>query len=322
MTTFSRRSLLAGAAALSVSGPVNSPARAAAPFAGKQGPGFYRYKVGDFEVTTLNEGVVRNATPANMAVNKTLPEIQKALGDAFLPTDHVVSQFNVVIVNTGRNLVLIDTGFGDNGAPTTGNLMNNMTAAGIDPKNIDTIIISHFHGDHINGVRAKAGSLNFPNAEIMVPATDMKFFLDAGEESKAPQPYKQFFAATKRVFEPIAKDVKQYEHGKELVPGITAVDARGHTLGHTAFLVSSGSGKLLVTSDTANHQILIRNPEWAHWADLDPAMAAASRKRLFDMAATDKIQIAAYHLPFPSTGFISKRGDGYDFHPAYWQPVL
>jgi glyoxylase-like metal-dependent hydrolase (beta-lactamase superfamily II) len=151
-----------------------------------------------------------------------------------------------------------------------------MAAAGIDPKAIDTVLISHFHSDHINGLRAKAGSLNFPNAEIMVPAADMKFFLDAGEESKAPQPFKQFFAATKRVFEPIVKDVKQYEHGKELVPGITAVDARGHSPGHTAFLVSSGNGKLLVTSDTANHQILIRNPEWALWADMDPAMAAVS----------------------------------------------
>src|SRR4029453_8371095 len=165
MTALSRRSLLAGAAALTVAGSVNAPVRAAAPMAGKQGPSFYRYKIGEFEVTTLNEGVV--ATPANLAVNKTLPEIQKALGDAFLPTDHTINQFNVVIINTGRNLVLIDTGFGDNGAPTTGNLCNNMTAAGIDPKNVDTILISHFHGDHINGIRAKAGSLNFPNAEIM-----------------------------------------------------------------------------------------------------------------------------------------------------------
>jgi hypothetical protein len=179
MTALSRRSPLAGAAALTVTGSVNAPARAAVPMAGKQGPSFYRYKIGDFEVTTLNEGVARNATPANMALNKTLPDIQKALGDAFLPTDHVINQFNVVIVNTGRNLVLIDTGFGDNGSPTTGNLLSNMAAAGIDPKNVDTILISHFHSDHINGVRAKAGSLNFPNAEIMVPATDLKFFLEA-----------------------------------------------------------------------------------------------------------------------------------------------
>ena len=322
MTVLTRRGMLGGAAAIAVGSLAGTPpARAAAPMIGKQGPSFYRYKVGDFEVTVLNEGVVRNATPQNMAVNKTLPDVQKALGEAFLPTDHVINQFNVVVVNTGRNLVLLDCGFGDNGAPTVGDLVNNMPAAGIDPKNIDTILVSHFHGDHISGIRAKAGAANFPNAEIMVPAGEWKHWNDAGKEERSSQ-VKAGFANVKRVFDPIAKDLKQYEHGKELVPGITAVDARGHSPGHTAFLVASGNGKLLVTSDTVNHQILIRNPDWALWADMDAAMAATARKRLLDMAAADKIQIAAYHLPFPSTGFISKRGNGYEFHPAYWQPVM
>jgi glyoxylase-like metal-dependent hydrolase (beta-lactamase superfamily II) len=323
MTMLTRRTLLGGAAALAAAGSfIGTPARAAAPMIGKQGPSFYRYKVGDFEVTVLSEGSVRNAAVQNMALNQQLPDIQKALGNAFLPTDHVVNQFNVLVVNTGRNLVLIDSGFGDNGAPTVGNLASNMAAAGIDPKSVDTILVSHFHGDHINGIRAKAGTANFPNAEIMVAAPEWKHWTDAGEESKAAQVWKGNFGAVKRVFDPIAKDVKQYEQGKELVPGITAVDARGHSPGHTAFLVSSGNGKLLVTSDTVNHQILVRNPEWALWADMDPAMATASRKRLLDMAATDRIQIAAYHLPFPSTGFISKQGNGYEFHPAYWQAAL
>jgi glyoxylase-like metal-dependent hydrolase (beta-lactamase superfamily II) len=322
MTALSRRSLLAGAAAVTAAGSMNAPARAAQPMAGKQGPSFYRYKVGDFEVTALNEGVVRNATPANMAVNKTLPDVQKALGDAFLPTDHVINQFNIIVVNTGKNLVLIDGGFGDNGPPTVGSLVTNMQAAGIDPKNIDTVLVSHFHGDHISGIRAKAGAANFPNAEIMVPAPEWQFWNDASNQSKVIDNFKPGFGNVKRVFDPIAKDVKQYEFGKELVPGITSVDARGHSPGHTAFLVSSGNGKLLVTSDTVNHQILVRNPDWSLWADMDAAMAVTARKRLLDMAATDKIQIAAYHLPFPSTGFISKRGDGYEFHPAYWQPAL
>ena len=177
MTVLTRRGMLGGAAAITAAaaGLTNIPAaRAAVPMAGKQGPSFYRYKVGDFEVTALNEGVVRNATPQNMAVNKALPEVQKALGDAFLPTDHTMNQFNVVVVNTGKNLVLLDSGFGDNGAPTVGNLIGNMNAAGIDPKSIDTILVSHFHGDHINGIRAKAGAANFPNAEIMVPTAEWK----------------------------------------------------------------------------------------------------------------------------------------------------
>ena len=322
MTVLSRRGLLAGAAAVTAAGSINAPARAAAPMAGKQGPSFYRYKIGDFEVTALSEGSVRNAALQNMALNKTVPDIQKALGDAFLPTDHVTNYFNVLVVNTGKNLVLIDSGFGDNGAPTVGALIGNMQAAGLDPKSVDTILVSHFHGDHISGIRAKAGAANFPNAEIMVPAGEWKHWNDAGEESKAPQVWKGGFANVKRVFDPIAKDVKQFEHGKELVPGISSVDARGHSPGHTAFVVASGNGKLLVTSDTVNHQILVRNPEWNLWADMDAAMAVAARRRILDMAAADKIQIAAYHLPFPSTGYISKRGDGYEFHPAYWQPAL
>lgn len=323
MTVLTRRGMLGGAAAIAVGSLSGTPpARAGAPLIGKQGPSFYRYKVGDFEVTALNEGVVRNATPANMAVNKTLPDVQKALGDAFLPTDHVINQFNTIVVNTGRNLVLIDSGFGDNGPPTGNNLLSNMSAAGIDPKNIDTILVSHFHGDHISGIRAKGGAANYPNAEIMVPSGEWQFWNDASNQAKVIDNFKPGFANVKRVFDPVAKDVKQFEHGKELVAGITAVDSRGHSPGHTAFLVASGNGKLLVTSDTVNHQILIRNPDWSLWADMDAAMAVTARKRLLDMAATDKIQISAYHLPFPSTGFISKRGDGYEFHPAYWQPVL
>ena len=323
MTALTRRTLLGGAAAATAaSSLIGMPAQAAAPMLGKQGPSFYRYKVGDFEVTALSEGSVRNANVKNMAVNKELPDIEKALSAAFLPTDAVTNQFTILVVNTGKNLVLLDSGFGDNGAPTVGNLAGNLTAAGIDPKTVDTIIVSHFHGDHISGIRAKAGAANFPNAEIMVPAGEWKYWNDAGEESKAAQVWKGGFVNVKRVFDPIAKDVKQFEHGKELVPGISSVDARGHSPGHTAFVVASGNGKLLVTSDTVNHQILVRNPDWALWADMDPAMAAAARKRLLDMAAADRMQIAAYHLPFPSTGFISKQGSGYEFHPAYWQPVL
>ena len=323
MTVLTRRAVLGGAAAITAATALNgAPAQAAAPMIGKQGPSFYRYKVGDFEVTALSEGIARNPNVQNMALNQSLPDIQKALNAAFLPTDHVVNQFTVLVVNTGRNLVLLDSGFGDNGAPTVGSLIPNMQAAGIDPKNIDTILVSHFHGDHISGIRAKAGAANFPNAEVMVPAVEWQFWNDASNQSKVVDAFKPGFPNVKRVFDPIGKDLKQYEYGKELVGGITSVDARGHSPGHSAFLISSGNGKLLVTSDTVNHQILVRNPDWNLWADMDPGMAASARKRLLDMAAADRIQIATYHLPFPSTGYISKQGSGYEFHPAYWQPVM
>ena len=161
--------------------------RAPRRMAGKQAPSFYRYKIGDFEVTALNEGMVRNATPANMAVNKTLPEIQKALGDAFLPTDHVINQFNILVVNTGKNLVLIDTGFGDNGAPTVGNLVNNMQRPA-SIRRTSTPSWSAISTATISPASApRRARLNFPNAEIMVPAAEWKHWNDAGEEPKAPQ---------------------------------------------------------------------------------------------------------------------------------------
>ena len=326
MTALSRRSVLTGAvaatAAAANSFAISSPARAAAPPVGKQAPAYYRYKVGDFEITALNDGVVKAANPANTVVNQPFPEVQKALGAAFLPTDEIRNPFTTLLVNTGKNLVLIDTGFGDNGAPTVGNLMSNLAASGVDPKTIDTILISHFHGDHISGIRAKAGAANFPNAEIMVPSIEWKYWNDEGEAARAPQVWKGGFANVKRVFDPIAKDIKQYEHGKELVSGITAIDARGHSPGHTAFVVASGNAKLLVTSDTANHVVFVRNPDWSLWADMDAPMAITARKRLLDMAAADRMPIAAYHLPFPGTGYIAKQGNGYEFVPAPWQPIL
>ena len=290
---------------------------------GKQGPSFYRYKVGDFEVTALNEGIVRNATPANMAVNKTLPDVQKALGDAFLPTDHVINQFNILVVNTGRNLVLLDSGFGDNGAPTVGNLVNNMNAAGIDPKNIDTILVSHFHGDHISGIRAKAGAANFPNAEIMVPAGEWKFWTDAGEESKVAA------SVEGRLREREAR-VRSDRQGREAIRARQGVGA-GHHGGRCTRPQPGPHGvpRCVGQRQAAGHLRHGQSPDPDPQSRLElcgptwmPRWRSAARKRLLDMAAADKIQIAAYHLPFPSTGFISKQGSGYEFHPAYWQPVL
>ena len=327
MTEITRRATLAGAAASALLPFVKtSPASAAAPPAATQNASFYRYNVGSHQITVVCDGVATVNLTDNYAAGASKDDINKIFAENHLPTDKVTHTFNPVVVNTGPKLVVIDTGLGpDQFAQTKGKVgqfHNNLAAASIDRTAVDTVIISHFHGDHINGLLAAENKPAFPNAEIMVPAGEWKYWNDAGEESKAAQVWKGGFVNVKRVFDPIAKDVKQFEHGKELVPGISSVDARGHSPGHTAFVVASGNGKLLVTSDTVNHQILVRNPDWALWADMDPAMAAAARKRLLDMAAVDRMQIAAYHLPFPSTGFISKQGSGYEFHPAYWQPVL
>jgi len=321
MTQLTRRSVLGGALAVGTIAPLvmRQTAQAAAPAAGKQVPGVYRYKIGEFEITSFNDGFVKVPKLDAFVVNQPLAEIEKAVEAAFIPKDDMRVPFNPLLVNTGKNLALFDTGFGDSGSPTQGALLANLNAAGIDPKSIDTVIISHFHPDHISGLRAKGGAANFPNAEIMVPAGEWKYWNDSSEVDKTLPAWKGAFANVKRVFDPIAKDLKQFEFGKELLPGITSVDARGHSPGHTAFVIASGNAKLMYIADVTNHPILFaRNPEWRLWADMIPDQALTTRRKLLDMAAADRLPITGYHYPFPAVGYIAKLGNGYDFVPANW----
>jgi glyoxylase-like metal-dependent hydrolase (beta-lactamase superfamily II) len=299
------------------------PAQAAAAKIGKQVPTIYRYQLGDFEITVLSDGQLRAPKPEAVVVNQPFAEVQKALEAGHLPKDRIVNPFTPFTVNTGKQLVLFDAGFNDNGPPGVGMLAGHLAAAGIDPKTIDTVIISHFHPDHISGLRNKAGAAVYPNAEIIVPAGEWAFWNDDGEMSKAADIWKPSFMHTRRVFGPIAKDVRRFESGKEVVPGITSVDARGHSPGHAAFVIASGNSKLLYIADATNNPVLFaRNPEWHLWADADKAMAVATRKRLLDMAAAERMPIQGYHYPFPAVGYIEKRGSGYDFVPVVWQHVL
>ena len=324
MLELNRRRLLAGAAVAGALAPFGArSAQAAPPPAGKQVPGIYRYKLGDFEVTAFNDGFVKVPKLDSFVVNRPLEEIEKAVEAAYIPKDNVLVPFNPLLVNTGKNLVLFDTGFGDNGSPIQGALLANLAAAGVDPKAIDTIIISHFHPDHISGLRAKAGAANFPNAEIMVPAGEWTYWNDSSEVDKTLPAWKGAFANVKRVFDPIAKDVKRFEFGKELVGGITSVDARGHSPGHSAFVIASGNAKLMYIADVTNHPVIFaRNPEWRLWADMIPDQALATRRKLFDMLVAERMPMAGYHYPFPAVGHIAKLGAGYDFVPANWQPML
>jgi len=323
MTVLSRRGLLAGAATVAAGSMIDRRVRAAAPASGKQVPGFYRYKVGDFEVTAFNDGFVKAAKLEALVVNQPLENIQKVVEDAFIPKDDLRIHFNPLLVNTGAKLVLFDTGLADMGAPTQGQLLANMAAAGVDPKSIDTVIITHFHVDHISGIRPKSGIASFPNAEIMIPAEEWAWWTNDAETSKVADVWKPQIANVKRVFEPIAKDLKRFEYGKELVPGITSVDARGHSPGHAAFVISSGNAKLMYIGDVTNHPaIFARNPEFRLWADMIPDLALTNRRKILDMLAAERMAMTGYHYPFPAVGYISKRGNGYDFNPVSWQPVL
>jgi glyoxylase-like metal-dependent hydrolase (beta-lactamase superfamily II) len=327
-----RRQTLAAAAAAASAAVLSSPssprpllaadAPAAGP-AGAQAPGFYRYKVGDIELTAINDGFMPRPVDA-LVKNVDAAEVKRALGEAFLPQDTLPISFTTLALRTGGGkLVLIDTGLGDMGAPTTGVWRRNFTAAGFDPKDVATVIISHFHPDHINGLRLKDGTAVFPNAEVMVPAAEWAHWTDDAKMSAAPEAAKANFQNVRRVFGPMAKDVKQYEGGKELVPGVTAMAAPGHTPGHTAYAVTSGQGRLLVMSDTSNHPALfVRHPGWHFAFDMDARQAEATRRKLLETAADERMQVSFYHAPFPATGHIAREGDGFRLVPAEWRATL
>lgn len=319
--TIDRRTVLAAGAAAAGAAALPSitatPAFAGAPMATTQAPGFYRYKSGDYQITAINDGFFMRQTEGFVRNAKT-EDVQKALGAAFLPTDRVPIPFTTTVINTGSKLILIDVGNGNSGAPTSGKWMENFKAAGFSPEQVDTIIISHFHGDHINGLRLKEGTAVFPNAEIKVPEPEWAYWMDDAKMNAASDALKGGFQGVRRVFNEM-KNVSRYEWGKEVAPGITAIQADGHTPGHTAYMVSSGGGKLLVMSDVTNNPLLfVRHPNWHAVFDMNGEIAEKTRRKMLDMAATEKTQVAFYHAPFPATGFIEKSGSSYDLVPVVW----
>jgi glyoxylase-like metal-dependent hydrolase (beta-lactamase superfamily II) len=326
--TLTRRAVLAGTAlaAAPTGSQVLAQTSAAAPAAqgasSQQAPGFYRYKVGDIEVTAIHDGFARRPLEGFIR-NAELAQVQQAAQEAFLPNDVLPITFTTLVLQNNGRLTLIDTGNGDMGAPTSGHWMRNFRAAGFDPARVDTVVISHFHGDHINGLRLKDGTAVFPKAEVMVPAAEWDFWMDDARMNQAPEGMKAAFQGARRVFGPIAKDVKRYEAGKEVVTGLTSVAAPGHTPGHTAFMLSSGAGKLMVMSDITNHPALfVRNPDWSVVFDMDADQARATRRKMLDMAAAERAQVAFYHAPFPATGHIAKDGNGFRFVPIQWNPAV
>lgn len=322
----SRRNVLAGSAVASaamMAPPAMRQAAASIPSAGRQLPGAYRWSVGDFELTAVIDGIAKRPLDAAFVRNATLDAVQAALDEAFLPKDTLLNTFTALVVNTGKRVLLIDTGMGDAGPPTTGQLPENLTAAGIDPKAVDAVVISHFHGDHINGLRNKAGELNFPNAEVMVPAEEWAFWMDDGQMSRAPDSLKAGFLAARRVFGPMAKEVARFEKDTEIAPGIAGIAAFGHTPGHTAFRIADGAEQMIVLSDTANHPALfVRHPDWRAVFDMDGDMAQATRHRMLDMVAADRTSVQGYHFPFPAGGHIATDGDAYRFVPLNWLPII
>lgn len=312
----SRRSLLAAGTAGMLLGATGG-ADAAAPMAGGQAPGFYRFMVGGTEVTLVGDGFAKRPLDAGFVRNAPFDEVKQVLAQSALPDDSLTITFTATLLNTGSQLVLIDTGNGQFGAPTSGQLLSNLAASGYRPEQVDLVIASHFHGDHINGIRDKEGKLVFPNAKLAVPEAEWAFWMDDAQMAKAPDGMKPAFANVRRVFAPIAGEVQKFAADVEVAPGLKAMAAYGHTPGHTAFMLGGGSDRLLIWSDTTNRpELFVRRPGWHAVFDMDPAMAEANRRRLLELAASERLPVVGYHFPPPAKGAIVREEDGFRYITA------
>ena len=321
MIAFRRRLLIASTALLAAPAFVRttSAQTAPAPQAQTQAPGFYRFKVGSFTVTTVHDGFF--ARPLEGFVrNAPLAEVQAVLRDAFLPQDRLVISFTVTFLDTGRDLVVFDSGNGVTppGA-TNGRMIANMRAAGIDPARVTRVVMSHFHGDHVNGLLNADGLAAFPNAEVIVPEAEIAWWGDTTNETRSPEGQRATFANSARRLAPYAARMRRIGPDSEVIPGVRSVAAYGHTPGHTCYHVADGAEQMMFVADTTNRpELLARRPDFHIVFDFDAVAAEATRRRIYDRVATDRIRITGYHLPFPANGYLAKEGSGYRFVAADW----
>ena len=287
-----------------------------APTGTRVSAGVYRVRVGGATVTAIADGVAERPLAEGFVRNAPLAQVQQALRDAGLPTDKITIPFTAFVIENQGKRILIDAGNGQFGAPTSGQVLDNLKAAGFAPESIDHVLISHFHGDHINGLRNKEGQLVFPKADIQVPGPEWDFWMSDANMANAPDAMKGAFQAPRRVFGPIAGQVKRFKPGAEVAPGIVSMEAYGHTPGHTAYVLASGGQTWAFLADFANiAQLFVRNPDWAVMFDMDAEMARQTRRRLLEQAIERNWLVSGYHMPFPAVGRVARRGSGYDFVP-------
>lgn len=297
-------------------------ARAEAPQVLTQVPGYYRQVIGAFEVTALYDGQIN--LDAKLLKHTTPEQVQKLLARMFRtnPTPTAVIAF---LVNTGNKLVLVDAGAAKVFGPTLGQVLSNIKAAGYDPAQIDTVLITHMHGDHVGGLLTPEGQVAFPNAQVYAAKADADYWLSADNLAKAPEGMKMFFKAPQDATAPYIKagHFKTFEGDAELQPGIKPVDEHGHTPGHTGYLFESKGQKLLVWGDVVhNAAVQFPQPKVTIEFDTDQSQALAARLKLFAWTAKDALLVAGAHLPFPGIGHVRAEGKGsYSWVPVDFAPV-
>ena len=279
------------------------------------GAGFNRIKVGEFTVVVLSDG---QGNPAallpNWGANPELQDEFKATLKAnYIDVAAVRNNFHPVLVDTGKNKVLIDSGNGVNANAPTGRLLNHLALAGYKPEDIDTVFLTHFHGDHINGLTNAQTQANFPKAQIITGETEHTFWTKPATGAVGA-------GVVKNIVSQSAK-LKLIRDGAEIVPGLSTVGSAGHTVGHQSVLVSSGTAQMMIMGDAAGHFLLSLNYPSAYLGiDADKPMAVKTRASLFRRVAAERMLVTGYHFPFPGVGYIRKRNfGGYEFIPAAFQ---
>ena len=303
--TVTRRGLMAAAAALPLAAATARPALAAAEMKGPATASFNRFRIGGFEVTTILAGTATRPEPQKIfGLNVTPEEFAQVSAANLIPTDKAQFFFTPTVVNTGAELILFDTGL--NGAGTVAAL----AAAGYEPGQIDKVVITHMHGDHIGGLMTD-GAPTFANAAYMTGAAEFDAWDMAGNEG---------FEKNVR---PLAEKMTMLDDGGSVASGVTAMAATGHTPGHMAYMIESDGAQLVIGADFANHYVWsLAYPDWEVSFDRDKAQAAATRRRILGMLAADKVPFIGYHMPFPALGFVETREDGFRYVPASYQFIM
>jgi glyoxylase-like metal-dependent hydrolase (beta-lactamase superfamily II) len=318
--SFSRRQVFASLAAASAVTLTSSSLQAAAPRLKKQTTPVYHWNVGELQVTTVVDGFL-DLEPNAFGLTKE--QVDPVLAASHL-NGPMRASVNTFLVNDGKQLSLIDTGSANAFGPNNGKLLENLSALGIKPSQIDRVLLTHLHPDHAQGLLTTAGAAAFPNAELVLHENEAKFWLSAEMLAKAPAEAKGFFQAAQKAAAPYQKRMRTFSKSEAIIKGITPEPFPGHTPGHSGYRLSSGNQQALIWGDIVHSQWLqFPKPEWTPIAfDADPGMAIATRAKVMDMVSKDGILIAGAHLTFPGLGFVEKATSGYRFVPAAWNPAV